>query len=95
MYVDLVGPLPQSCGISYLFTIINCYTRWPETIPLQSTTAEDCVPVLCSWIPLFEVPSLITSDRGSQCTGSLWSFLCKFLGIVYYMGAWKDLNSEC
>ena len=84
IHVDLVGPLPQSCGFSYLFTIIDRSTRWPEAIPLQSTTAEDCARVLlCSWIPLFGVPSIITSDRGAQFTSSIWSTLCKFLGIVH------------
>ena len=84
IHVDLVGPLPQSCGFSYLFTIIDRSTRWPEAIPLQSTTAEDCARVLLrSWIPLFGVPSIITSDRGAQFTSSIWSTLCKFLGIVH------------
>jgi len=42
IHVDLVGPLPRSGGYSYLFTIIDRTTRWPEAVPLASTTASDC-----------------------------------------------------
>ena len=82
--MDLVRPLLQSCGFSYLFTIIEYSLRWPEAIHLQSTTAEECAFVLLhSLILLFGVPSVITSDYGAQYTGSLWSSLCKILGIVH------------
>ena len=39
--------------------------------------------MLRHWIPLFGIPSVITSDRGSQFTSSIWSQLCAFLGIVH------------
>jgi hypothetical protein len=42
IHVDLVGPLPRSSGYSYLFTIVDRTTRWPEAIPLSATTAADC-----------------------------------------------------
>ncbi len=42
LHVDLVGPLPRSSGFSYLFTVIDRTTRWPEALPLASTTAADC-----------------------------------------------------
>ena len=39
--VDLVGPLPPSHGFTYLFTMVDRTTRWPEAVPLSSTTAPD------------------------------------------------------
>ena len=84
IHVDLVGPLPQSDGFSYLFTIIDRTTRWLEAVPLKSTTAEECARVILpSWIPLFGALSVITSDRGAQFTSSVWSALCRFLCIVH------------
>ena len=64
-HVDVVGPLPISQGKSYLFTIIDCYTRWPEAIPMADATATSCACVLMSHhIAQFGMPTDITSDRG-------------------------------
>lgn len=82
IHVDLVGPLPVSEGMSYLFTIVDRFTRWPEAIPLPNSTAETCAKALIrSWIARFGVPADITSDRGPQFTSSLWTGLGKTLGI--------------
>ncbi|KAJ8394428.1 hypothetical protein AAFF_G00046390 [Aldrovandia affinis] len=39
--VDLVGPLPPSHGYTYLFTMVDRTTRWPEAVPSLSTTSAD------------------------------------------------------
>ncbi len=84
VHVDLVGPLPQSSGFSYLFTMVDRTTRWPEAIPLSGISAADCAAALFSgWIQRFGVPSVITSDRGAQFTSSLWSALCSILSISH------------
>jgi len=84
VHVDLVGPLPRSAGFSYLFTIIDRTTRWPEAVPLSSVTAADCASALLEgWIQRFGVPATITSDRGPQFTSSLWSALCRLLSITH------------
>jgi transposase InsO family protein len=84
LHVDLVGPLPQSDGYNYLFTIIDRTTRWPEAVPLSSTTAADCATALLTgWIQRFGVPSTITSDRGPQFTSTVCSSLCKLLDIKH------------
>ncbi len=46
LHVDLVGPLPRSSGFSYLFTVVDRTTRWPEAIPLTSVAAADCAAAL-------------------------------------------------
>ena len=66
--------------LSLIYHSMRCL----EAIPLQFTTAEDCARVLLhSWIPLFRVPSVITSDRGALFTGSIWLSSCNFLGIIH------------
>lgn len=82
LHVDLVGPLPTSQGMTYLFTIIDRFTRWPEAIPLPDAHASTCATALIHhWIARFGVPEDITSDRGTQFTSTLWTELNKLLGI--------------
>jgi transposase InsO family protein len=65
-----------------LFTVVDRSTRWPEAVPLASTTTADCVEAfLNSWVSRFGVPAVVTSDRGVQFTSSVWSGLCQKLGI--------------
>ena len=68
--------------MTYLFTIIDRFTRWPEAIPLPDAKTPTCTNALIrGWISRFGVPADITSDRGPQFTSSLWSNLNKMLGI--------------
>ncbi|KAK3698496.1 hypothetical protein RRG08_053464 [Elysia crispata] len=65
LHVDLVGPLPQIHGMTYLLAIIDRFTRWPEAIPLLDAHASTCVSTLLHhWVARFGVPEDIVSDRG-------------------------------
>ena len=80
--MDLVGPLPPSRGFTHLLTVVDRYTRWPEAIPLSDTsTASVCSALLYNWVARFGVPHLMTSDRGSQFTSSLWTQMSTLLGV--------------
>ena len=82
IHVDLVGPLPASEGMRYIFTIIDRYSRWLEAVPLPTMTAADCANALLhSWISRFGVPSDVTTDQGCQFGSDLWQELHKLLGI--------------
>jgi hypothetical protein len=84
IHVDLVGPLPASRGSTYLFTIIDRTSRWPEAIPIAATTTVDCANALFQgWVSRFGVPAVITSDHGAQFTSSLWAALCSLLNIQH------------
>ena len=81
VHVDIVGPLPSIEGYSYLFTIIDRFTRWPEVIPIPNILAKTCASAfLLNWVARFGAPTIITSDRGSQFTSYLWSEMARFLG---------------
>ena len=82
LHLDLVGPLPESEGYTYLMTIIDRYSRWLEAVPLTSATAADCARALLrSWISRYGTPQDITTDQGPQFTSVLWAELMSSLGI--------------
>lgn len=83
VHVDIVGPLPISQGYRYLFTITDRFTKWPEAIPMQDMRASTCANAFLSgWISRFGVPDDVTSDRGTQFTGEVWTNLNQLLGAV-------------
>ena len=72
LHVDLVGPLPESQGFTYLLTIVDRFTRWPEAIPLSDISAATCARAfLYHWVSRHGVPSTLTSDRGRQFVSEL------------------------
>ena len=85
LHVDLVGPLPVSKGMTYLLTIVDRFTKWPEAIPIPDAQASTCASaMLHHWISKFGVPEDITTDRGPQFTSSLWAEFNKLLGIDHH-----------
>ena len=86
--IGIVGPLLLSSGCtygcSYLFTIVDRFTRWSEAIPLSDTSASTCARELVShWISRFGLPSEISSDRGTQFTFKLWTTVSQLLGMKH------------
>ena len=82
IHVDMVGPLPPSNQMRYLFTVTDRSTRWLEATPMSDATTETCVlALLYYWVSRFGIPEHMTSDRGSQFTSSLWDGLSRLLGI--------------
>ena len=65
--VDLVGPLPSSHGFTYLLTMVDRTTRWPEAVPLTSLASVEMTQAFIG------TPSDISSDRGAQFTSELWN----------------------
>ena len=87
VHVDIVGPLPPSSeGWTHLFTMVDRTTRWCEVVPLSDTSSLTCANALFSgWICRFGVPSSLTSDRGTQFSGSVWRNMCQVLGVSHSM----------
>ena len=68
-HIDLVGPLPPSCGFTWIMTIIERTTRDLEAIPLRDATAQTVADAyLLHRVAKFRVPGHLTSGRGVQFT---------------------------
>ena len=81
LHLDLVGPLPPSQGCSYLLTMVDRFTQWPDVIPIPGSTAETVAQAFVNgWVSRFGVPSTITTDRGQQFESTLWIQLMRLLG---------------
>jgi len=77
VHVDIVGPLPvTSSGHSYLLTMMDRTTRWPEVVPLKTITVQEVADAFMqTWIARFGVPAVVTTDRGTQFSGSVEVFV--------------------
>ena len=63
IHVDIMGLLPPSKGYTHLLTVVDCFTRWLEAIPLIDSTTVTCAQALVTnWITRFGVPMDMSSD---------------------------------
>ena len=72
VHVDIVGPLPTSRGYTYLPTILDRTTRWPEAVPLQDITAASFARAfMTGWVARFGVPLTVVASS-SHHYGPRW-----------------------
>ena len=90
-HLDIVGPLPPSKGYKYILTIKDRSTRLVQGIPLVTPTSEAIAEAfMLHWTSMFGIPSVCTSDRGSNLTSEMFKGLQDQLGIhvthspIYY-----------
>ena len=69
---DLVGPLspPSSAGHSYILTLIDSSTGFPEALPLQDTDSISVAEALLAVFSRVGIPREVPSDRGTQFTSA-------------------------
>ena len=72
IHLDLVGPLPPSSGMTYLPTIVDRYTRWPEAIPLPNMQAATVASAL---FPI-GLPGLVCQNLSLQIAADSLTLRC-------------------
>ena len=80
--MDLVGPLPKAKGgVEYMLTYIDVATRWPEAVPLRSTTAQVIVRYLTEIFSRNGFPGVLVSDNGLHFVSRAFSSFCEKNGV--------------
>ena len=83
IHMDLVS-MPQSNGYNHLLTIVDRFSRWPVAIPIPDINAETILDQFAhGWIATYGVPEIVTTDRGSQFTSSIFTQLLKNWGVKH------------
>ena len=78
--IDFVGPLPPSCGFSYILLAVDYVSRWVEAIPTRKDDAATVSKFLRSHIFCrYGIPRAIISDQGTHfCNRTIQSLLAKY-----------------
>ena len=80
IYIEIVGLLPRSDGHTYLLTCVYRFNCCPKAFPITNITVETIAQTFLSgWTPRFDVPCVITTDRGWQFESLLFKELTNML----------------
>ena len=83
LHIDFAGPF---LGHSYLI-VVDAYSKWPEVIPMQSTTSICTIKALMQIFATHGLPERIVTDNGPQfCSQEFKEFL-KVNGIQHAFSA--------
>ena len=84
MHIDIIGPLIKSTeGHEYILVVVDSFSRWVESFPLRTQTAEEIARVLhdeifCRYGP----PLQIVSDRGQNMLSKLVKAICELFQVT-------------
>jgi hypothetical protein len=82
--IDCVGPLPKTqTGYSYLLTLMDEATRFPEAIPLRKINAQSVVAALLKFFTRMGLPRVIRSDQGSNFLSGIFQEVLHTLGVSH------------
>ncbi|GBM18796.1 Retrovirus-related Pol polyprotein from transposon 412 [Araneus ventricosus] len=84
MALDILGSFPVTTrGNRYVLILMDYFTKWPEAILIPDQEASTVAEVLVrTWISHYGVPMILHSDQGTNFNSSLFTELCKLLGIL-------------
>ena len=76
VHIDLLGPLRENQGYSYVMVCIDAFSKLVATAPLASKQKNDvALAFFNNWICKHGVPSTLVSDRGTEFTNDVFNEL--------------------
>ena len=80
--VDLIGPLPESRGHRYIFTICDRFTKACFAFALPDTKSDTIATYFLNhYVAIFGLPKVIITDNASYFTSYSWTKFMSFLGV--------------
>ncbi|XP_041480448.1 uncharacterized protein K02A2.6-like [Lytechinus variegatus] len=90
VHVDFAGPF-----LDQMFLLaVDAHSKWPEVIPMKSTTASNTIRVLRSLFSRHGLPMEVVSDNGPQFVAEEFSIFLKKNGIQHIKSAVKHPASN-
>ena len=84
--VDSIGPLPSTEeGFTFVFVMIDTFTRWVMLYPLESTGGKECLRAMIQHIGIFGAPSMMVSDGGSQIVNATIKEALNILNVEHHI----------
>jgi len=83
IHVDYAGPFQ---GHMYL-VVVDAYSKWPEVIPVKSTTSEATIEVLRVLFGRYGLPLQLVSDNGPQFVSAEFTSFLERNGVKHLTSA--------
>ena len=83
LHLDFLGPF-----LTHTFlVIVDAYSKWPEIIPMKSTTTHATIEALMPVFATHGLPVRVVTDNGPQFTSSEFADFMKVNGILHTRSA--------
>ncbi len=77
--MDIVGPLlPSDSGYTHILVVVDYATRYPEAVPLRSTSAAAIATELVQIMARVGIPKEILTDHGTNFLSKRYSRCTKY-----------------
>ena len=78
--IDFMGPLPSSCGFSYILLAVDYVSKWVEAKATKTDDSQAVVGfVKANIFARFGIPRAIISDQGAHfCNRSVEALMKKY-----------------
>ncbi|KXJ23209.1 Uncharacterized protein K02A2.6 [Exaiptasia diaphana] len=83
IHIDFAGPFKDSM----FFVVVDAHSKWPEVIPMKSTTSSKTIEVLRNLFARFGIPEQLVSDNGPQFVSDEFQTFMKSNGIRHITSA--------
>ncbi|XP_033724581.1 uncharacterized protein K02A2.6-like [Pecten maximus] len=83
IHMDFAGPFLDSM----FFIVVDAYSKWPEVVPMRTTTSDKTIDVLRTIFARNGIPTEIVSDNGPQFVSESFKNFVKANGIKHITSA--------